>query len=330
VVFRNVDVPKFSAYTIPFAGREIATGRLDLDLGYTVTEGHLKGENKLTLREFELGEKVDHPGAMSLPLGLAVALLKDREGKIDIDLPVRGNVNDPEFGYGRVFGKALVNLIVKIVASPFALLGNLIGAEADELQDFRFVFGRADLSPPEVEKTVKIAAALALRPNIAMIVNGVYERERDGAALREEKFRQIIEARMAASSDDSETMYADQRVELLEQLFGESGLATERGVALAQLRSVHTRPVSEDEDQLDTLAYAAALSRQLVDALPLADDKLLSLAASRAENARSAILAANPELANRLFIEQSSPVSQPREDKIRMEIRLTAGEDGAE
>jgi len=329
VVFRNVDVPKFSAYTIPFAGREIASGRLDLDLGYTVTDGDLKGENKLTLREFELGDKVDHPGAMSLPLGLAVALLKDAEGKIDIDLPVRGNVNDPEFGYGRVIGKALVNLIVKMVASPFALLANLIGAEADELQDFQFASGRADLSPPEVEKTVKIAEALALRPNIVMIVSGVYERERDGAVLREEKFRQIVEGRMAASSDDSESTYADQRVELLEQLYGESGLATEPGVALAELRTVYTQLVSEDEEQLDTLAYAAALSRQLVDAQPLAEDELLSLAASRAENARNAILAANPELANRLLVEQSSAVSQPRGDEIRMEIRLTTGEEAA-
>ena len=98
VAFQNVEMPKFSAYTIPFAGREIASGKLDLDLGYQVKDSELVGENKVILRDFELGEKVEHPGAMSLPLGLAVALLKDPEGKIDIDLPVRGNVDDPEFG----------------------------------------------------------------------------------------------------------------------------------------------------------------------------------------------------------------------------------------
>jgi uncharacterized protein involved in outer membrane biogenesis len=331
VVFRNVDVPKFSAYTIPFAGREIATGRLDLDLGYKVTEGALVGENKVTLREFELGKKVDHPGAMSLPLGLAVALLKDAEGKIDIDLPVRGNINDPEFGYGRVVGKALMNLIVKIVASPFALLGNLIGAEADDLQFFQFASGRADLSPPEVEKAVKIAEALTLRPNIVLIFNGVYEPERDGAALREQKFEQIIEGRLAMSPDDSESTYADQRLQILEELFTESGLATEPGIALDELRGAHTQPAREDADkQFDALAYASALSRQLVDAQSLAEDDLLVLALSRAENVRSAILMENIEIGDRLLIEQSSSVSQPKDDEIRMEIRLTVGEELAE
>jgi hypothetical protein len=107
VAFQNVEMPKFSAYTIPFAGREIASGKLDLDLGYQVTASELIGENTLILRDFELGEKIEHPGAMSLPLGLAVALLKDAEGKIDVDLPVRGNVDDPEFKYGGVVLKAL-------------------------------------------------------------------------------------------------------------------------------------------------------------------------------------------------------------------------------
>ena len=331
VVFRNVDVPKFSAYTIPFAGREIATGRLDLDLGYKLKDGDLEGENKVTLRDFELGEKVDHPGAMSLPLGLAVALLKDTEGKIDIDLPVRGNVNDPEFAYGRVVGKALMNLIVKIAASPFALLGNLIGVEADELQDFQFAAGRADLSPPEVEKTIKIAEALALRPSIVMIVSGVYERERDGAALREEKFEQIVEARLATSSEDSESSYAERRLEFLEELFTDSGLSTEPALALATLRDTHTQPASEGvESRFDALAYAAALSRQLVDAQPLEENELMALAASRAENARSSIMTANPELGSRLLIEQSQSVSQPDDGEIRMEIRLTAGEESSQ
>jgi hypothetical protein len=308
VVFRNVEVPKFSAYTVPFAGREIASGRLDLDLGYKVADSELVGENKVTLRDFELGDKVDHPGASSLPLGLAVALLKDPDGKIDIDLPVRGSLNDPEFGYGRVIGKALVNLIVKIVASPFALLGNLIGAEADDLKDFQFAAGRADLSPPEVEKTTKIAEALSLRPNIVMIISGAYERERDGAAIRSEKLEQIVAGRLAALPDDSDVTYAAQRLQILEQLFAESALETDPDGVV---------------EQVDMLAYATALSRQLVDAQPLDEDDLLALAAARADNARTAILTVNPELADRLLIEDTTAVSQPKDDEIRMEIRLT-------
>jgi hypothetical protein len=183
VAFENVDMPKFSAYSIPFAGQEISSGRLDLDLGYAISEGALVGENRVVLRDFELGDKVEHPGAMSLPLGLAVALLKDPDGRIDLDVPVRGDVNDPEFKYGAVVAKALFNLITKIVTSPFALLGNLVGAEAGELEYLVFEPGRADLSPPEIEKAGKIAEALGLRPQLALQIGGVYAPDNDAAAL---------------------------------------------------------------------------------------------------------------------------------------------------
>jgi hypothetical protein len=133
------------------------------------------------------------------------------------------------------------------------------------------------------------------------------------------------------SPDDSESTYADQRLQILEELFTESGLATEPGIALDELRGAHTQPAREDADkQFDALAYASALSRQLVDAQSLAEDDLLVLALSRAENVRSAILMENIEIGDRLLIEQSSSVSQPKDDEIRMEIRLTVGEELAE
>ncbi len=144
-------MPKLSAYTIVFAGREIAAGKLDIHLGYKVTASELVGDNTVILRGLELGEKVPHPGAMSLPLGLAVALLKDSEGKIDIEFSVRGNVDDPDFRYGGMVLKAFTSLIVKIVASPFTLLGNLLGVAPSELEYFTFLYGRADLTPPEIE-----------------------------------------------------------------------------------------------------------------------------------------------------------------------------------
>jgi hypothetical protein len=133
---------------------------------------------------------------MSLPLGLAVALLKDPEGKIDIDLPVRCNVDYPEFRYGGVILKALANLIVKIVASPFALLGNLLGVEASELEYINFLQGRADLTPPEMERAAKIAEALTLRPQLVLEVSGVVDREADGLALQTAKLQQIVDARI--------------------------------------------------------------------------------------------------------------------------------------
>jgi hypothetical protein len=303
VAFENVDMPKFSAYSIPFAGQEIASGRLDLDLGYTLKDGVLVGENNIVLREFELGEKVEHPGAMSLPLGLAVALLKDPSGKIDLDVPVRGDVNDPEFKYGTVVRKALVNLLTKIVTSPFALLGKLVGAEADELDYLAFEPGRADLSPPELEKAGKIAEALGLRPQLALQIDGVYAPDSDTTALKTEKADQAIEELIAAAKDD-EAMYADQRRKAVEVLLTEALAGTDPRATLDEARAAHTAPGEDGKEQFDALAYTEALRAQLIELQALGETELESLAVARAQNARQAILDVNAELDSRVTARQ--------------------------
>ena len=106
VDFVNVEMPKFSAYAIRFAGREIASGKLDLKLGYEIRDSELVGENTIMLSDFELGDEVPHPDAINLPLGLAVALLKDSSGRINVDLPVTGDVDNPEFSIAGVLGDA--------------------------------------------------------------------------------------------------------------------------------------------------------------------------------------------------------------------------------
>lgn len=330
VAFQNVEMPKFSAYTIPFAGREIASGKLDLDLSYKVTASELVGENKLVLRDFELGEKVEHPGAMSLPLGLAVALLKDGEGKIDIDLPVRGNVDDPEFRYGGVVMKALANLIVKIVASPFALLGKLVGVEANELEYINFIQGRADLTPPEQERIVKLAEALALRPELALEVSGVVDRKADGLALRAAKLQQLVDARMAEKSPDDPAMYAEQQRKVLEALFVEQGDAAQREPELQALVVRFTGTVTNEETgaeqaQFDALAYSNELRRQLVELQAMSDAELAALANERSSNTRSALLQINPELDSRIVIGKAQAVEAKGDEPVRMKVTLAAG-----
>ena len=330
VSFQNVAMPKFSAYTIPFAGREIASGKLDLDLGYKVTASELVGENKVVLRDLELGDKVEHPGAMSLPLGLAVALLKDSEGKIDIDLPVRGNVDDPDFRYGGVVVKAFGTLIVKIVASPFALLGNLLGVEADELEYITFLAGRSDLTPPELERAGKLAEALALRPELVLELRGVIDREVDGRALRIAMLDALIEARIEinAAGDADEAMYAQQQREILEQLFSES--EADAAATLDGLRSQFTGSIEEADEgdsgsQFDELAYAAELRQRLIDVQQLEEVELAALGSERAANTRLAILAADPALSERIVIGGLQSIDSDIEDGVRMKAILGTG-----
>jgi hypothetical protein len=326
VAFENVDMPKFSAYSIPFAGQEIASGRLDLDLGYTIKEGALVGENNVVLRDFELGEKVEHPGAMSLPLGLAVALLKDADGRIDLDVPVRGDLDDPEFKYGAVVRKALVNLLTKIVTSPFALLGKLVGAEAGELEYIAFEPGRADLSPPEREKAGKIAEALELRPQLALQLGGVYASGADAAALKAARVDTAIEERIAAAKDDK-AMYAEQRLETVEQLLEEALADADPAAKLDEVRRTHTAVNDDGKEQFDALAYTAALREQLIDLQPLDDAELLLLADSRAQNVRDAILASKPETGSRIIAEAPGIVGVEDDGRVRMKVNIASSKD---
>jgi uncharacterized protein involved in outer membrane biogenesis len=329
--FQNVGIPKFSAYTIAFAGREIASGKLDLDLGYKVNEGDLVGENKLVLREFELGEKVEHPGAMSLPLGLAVALLKDSSGKIDIDLPVRGNVNDPEFKYGSVVMKALANLIVKIVASPFALLGKLVGVEASELEQINFIAGRADLTPPELERAAKLAEALALRPELVLEIGGVYDPGADTLALKTAQLNAIVAERIDTAGVD-ETRYTEQRRDVLEQLFRETVVADDPDVALQALQIENTAVIADEEsgkmtEQLDELAYLADVEQALIEVTSIPEEELVVLANARVENTRAAIVAVDAALDSRIRVVDVPAVGGAENGAVPMKVRLTiAGE----
>ena len=326
VLFQNVDMPKFSAYSIPFAGREIASGRLDLDLGYTIADRKLRGENNIVLRDFELGEQVDHPGAMSLPLGLAVALLKDPEGKIDIDLPVEGDLDDPEFRIGGVVLQALGNLIVRIVTSPFALLANLVGVEPDELEFLVFEPGRSDLSPPELEKANKIAEALSLRPELALELTGVFATEEDSEALRTARVDALVESRIEALDNDA--MYAENRQSVIESLFTESGIATDSTVALAELRATHTSPDTEEAPgAFDALAYTEALRRQLIDTQTVTSQELRALADARSAAIDDAIAAVDPALAGRIVRSGEITDVDVDDDVVPMRVRLATGDE---
>ena len=120
VLFRNVPMSLLAPYSVTFAGRRIAGGTMDLDLQYKIDRSALQGDNKVVLQQLRLGERVESPGAMRLPLDLAIAILSDAQGRIDIELPVRGNVDHPEFSYGHLIWQALVTVITKIATSPEA------------------------------------------------------------------------------------------------------------------------------------------------------------------------------------------------------------------
>lgn len=184
VEFRNVALSPLSPYTATFAGRKIASGRLSLDLQYKINNSQLAGENKMLLEQFTLGERIDSPGAVNLPLDLAIALLTDSDGKIDLALPVSGNVDHPEFAYGQVVWQAIRTVITRIVTAPFRALGALFGANSETLGDIVFDPGSARILPTEYEKIRRVAEGLQKRAQLRLVVQGSYHVQTDGQGLR--------------------------------------------------------------------------------------------------------------------------------------------------
>ncbi len=197
MTFRNVELASFTPYSGRFAGYSIRQGKLSVDLDYEVNERKLDADHKFVIDQLELGDKVESPDAVGLPLKLAVALLKDRNGVIDLDLPVTGDLDDPQFRIGPIVWKVLVNLLTKAVTAPFALLGSLFGG-GEDLNLISFAGGEASIDPAGQEKIGSLVKALTERPGLRLSVPAVFNRAADEPALREAGLQaQLVAARKA-------------------------------------------------------------------------------------------------------------------------------------
>jgi hypothetical protein len=184
--FANVDMTTLSPYSGKFAGYRIRMGKMSLDLDYRLKNRRLDSTNHIVLNRLELGEPVPGSKAPDLPLHLAIALLKDAQGRIDLDLPVRGNLNDPRVSLPGLLGKVLRGAIRKVVAAPFSLLAGLAGAGEEELRYVGFNPGEAELGTEQAAQLSKLGKALRERPALYLQVTGVAGPERDREALAEQ------------------------------------------------------------------------------------------------------------------------------------------------
>jgi len=186
--FKRVELTTLTPYSGKFAGYRIRKGRLNLDLHYLITKGQLKAENKVVVEQLQLGEKVDSPDAVSLPLKLAIALLKDVDGKISIELPVTGDLNNPQFSVMPIVWQTLRNLIVKAAAAPFKLIGGLVsGGGSEDLGTVSFAPGSSELNKDAEAALVKLSQALKERPALRLEIEGTAAQSSDGPLLAEQR-----------------------------------------------------------------------------------------------------------------------------------------------
>lgn len=185
---RNTQVPAFTPYMSKYAGYPLNKGRLGIQLQYEIQDKALKAQNRFEIDQLMLGAPSGSPEATKLPVKLAIALLKDRNGKIDLDVPVEGRLDDPEFRVGRVILKVVVNVITKAATSPFKLLGSLVGG-GEELSFLEFQPGTTSLAEGETNKLAKLLKALEQRPAINLEISGSVDQTRDSEALALESVR---------------------------------------------------------------------------------------------------------------------------------------------
>ncbi len=194
VAVTGIELPPFTPYSGRFAGYTIDKGKLSLDLSYRLSARELVAENKIVFDQFHLGQSVDSPEAVKLPLKLALAILRERDGRIPIDLPIRGNLDDPDFRYGGAVMRALGNLIVKAATAPFSMLGGLFGGGRD-LSLVEFASGSAACDDEALARLAGLAKALTERPALRLEIASLPQPALDLAGLREAKLEALLRAR---------------------------------------------------------------------------------------------------------------------------------------
>jgi len=306
--FENIELTTFTPYSGKFAGFRIDKGKLDLDLHYKLQERQLNGDNRIVLNQLTLGERVESPDALELPIRLAVAILKDSRGIIDLELPVSGNVDDPEFSYGGLIARAIVSLIMKAVTAPFSLLASAIGG-GEELGFIAFTAGGAELQSAGRDKLDKLAQALTDRPGLQLEVRGAASPEADRRALAAARLNHQIRG--------------DKSVPVDAPL---SGSDRRRLFALYE-KTFRQDPPAGDErlpEQERELHRIQAARLRLVDALPVSEDELRELARGRAAAIVEHLVTRAPDLRARIFTVDVVTTATVEADGVHAELKLGA------
>jgi len=317
VATRDLDLPPVSPYSGVYAGYAIQRGKLDVDLAYKIAQGRLEAQNKVELDQFDFGEKVASPKATHLPVRLAISLLKDREGRITLNLPVSGALDDPKFRVGRIILKMIVNLLAKVATSLFSLLGSLFGGSSAELDTVAFAPGAATLDDTVRGRLDILAKALNDRPGLRLEIAGRTDEaaDREGLrriglerAIKREKLDDLVRKGGTAPSLDAVTVEPAEYDEYLTRAYKHGKFAKPRNF----LGIAKKEPAPEME-------------RLLLASLDPSPDALRHLATARAEAVQGYLLQTGKVKADQLFIvgpSGAAPAAKGKGPTTRIDLSL--------
>ena len=262
--FKDMDLSPLTPYSGKYLGYTVEKGKLFLALKYYIEKKKLDAQNKIFLDQFNLGDRVESPSATKLPVRLAIALLKNRKGEIDLDIPVTGRIDDPEFSIWRIVLKVLVNLLEKAATAPFALLGSLFGA-GEELSYVEFDYGSAKLNEQSIKKLDTLIKALYERPALKLEIRGFVDMEKDREALRNivfenklksQKLKEIVKKGQVGMSLEEIKIEPDEYSKYLKLAYKEekfpkprTNLGLEKELDNEEMtKLIHTNIIIDDND----------------------------------------------------------------------------------
>src|SRR5208282_4497229 len=328
-----------------YAGYRISEGKLNLDLAYHLVGRKLESKNVITLDRFTFGEKVESPDATHLPVRLAIAILKDRNGQILLDVPVEGSLDDPQFRVRKVIFHTLLNILEKAATSPFSLLGAVFGGGGEELSYQDFTPGSAVLSLANEKKLDSLVNGLYERPGLQLEIAGSVDAEADRDGLRRVNLDKQIRTRewaslrkseRAATTPDQLVLTPEQHAAWVKKLYGEAvgkgvinpafiaantnlaavaaqikpaAVETEKGATFLMKGMPSTAPQSAKTATASSHVQATRPSDPkeilLLASIPVTDNDFAALAADRAKTVRTYILATGKVEAGRLFLTEN-------------------------
>jgi Domain of Unknown Function (DUF748) len=318
--FRNIELSTFNPYSGKFAGYNISKGKLTTELHYKVDGRKLDAQHHIIVDQLEFGEKTESKDAVSLPVKLAVALLKDRDGVIDLSLPVTGSLDDPKFRLGPIIWKVFVNILEKAVTAPFALLGSLFGGGPD-LQFVDFQPGLAELDPAGTDKARSMVKALDARPQLKIEIPIAVVGEIDRPRLVETKFKaQLLEVQAATAARKKsagappafEQLDPGAQLDILVQAYTKSlGAEPKYPESIAAIK---TKPEI-------TAAKIEYLSGELRQHITIAESDLTALGQQRAMNLQQALLTGTQIDPERVFL-VANDKAKNHDGVVRLELSL--------
>ncbi len=306
---RDIELGPFTPYSGKYVGYAIEKGKLRFDVEYKIENRELAAKNQIVVDQLTFGGKVESPQATKLPVLLAVALLKDRNGVIDVNLPISGSLDDPEFSVGGLIVQVIVNLVTKAVTAPFALIGNLIGGGGAELAYVEFEPGRAVLTTQAQEKLATLQNGMIERPGIRLDITPRVDPQADREGLRRiryedqvkaQKLKDLVKQGAAVRSVDEVKIEQAEYEKYLTRAYKEA--------KFPKPRNVIGLPKSLPAEEMEKL---------MLTNIQVSDDDLVKLANERGQAAKDFLTRSGEVVLERVFLIAPMVEAPKPDDKLK-------------